>query len=127
MAGGLALISDVPKMMVYRLARFLNSDMGDPIPKSVLDREPTAELAPNQKDADSLPPYPVLDEIVRLYVEERQGRDEIVEATGFEGDLVGRVIRMIDTAEYKRAQAPPGLKVTSKAFGLGRRMPIARG
>ncbi|MCX7020390.1 MAG: NAD+ synthase [bacterium] len=127
MAGGLALISDVPKMMVYKLARHLNSAMGKPIPQSVIDREPTAELAPNQKDTDSLPPYPVLDDIIRLYVEERRGEEEIIAAGVAPVDLVRRVVRMIGNAEYKRQQAPPGLKVTSKAFGFGRRMPIARG
>jgi NAD+ synthetase len=127
MAGGLAVISDVPKMMVYRLARFLNATMGDPIPQTVLDREPSAELAPNQKDTDSLPPYPVLDEIIRLYVEERLGAEEIVAAGVADDALVRRVVAMIDGAEYKRQQAAVGLKVTSKAFGFGRRMPIARG
>lgn len=127
MAGGLAVISDVPKMMVYKLARYLNSRMGDPIPDSILEREPTAELAPNQKDTDSLPPYPVLDEIIRLYVEEFRGVKEIVAAGIADEELVRRTIEMIDRAEYKRAQAAPGLKVTSKAFGFGRRMPIARG
>jgi NAD+ synthase (glutamine-hydrolysing) len=127
MAGGLSLISDVPKMTVYKLARFLNGYMEAPIPQSIIDREPTAELAPNQKDSDSLPPYPVLDEIIRLYIEERKGRDEIIATQVAPDDIVRRVIRMIDNAEYKRAQAAPGLKVTSKAFGFGRRMPIARG
>jgi NAD+ synthase (glutamine-hydrolysing) len=127
MAGGLALISDVPKMMVYRLAHFLNSRMNSPIPQSILDREPSAELAPGQKDSDSLPPYPVLDEIIRLYVEEKQSPGEIVSCGVAAENVVQRVIRMIDNNEYKRAQAAPGLKVTSKAFGYGRRMPIARG
>ena len=127
MAGGLAVISDVPKTMVYRLARYLNSKMGNPIPESILEREPTAELAPNQKDSDSLPPYPVLDEIIRLYVEECRGVQEIVAVGIADESLVRRTIAMIDRAEYKRAQAAPGLKVTSKAFGFGRRMPIARG
>lgn len=127
MAGGLSLISDVPKMLVYKLARHLNRKLGDVIPQSIIDREPTAELAPNQKDSDSLPPYPVLDEIIRLFIEERKGCDEIAQAGVAPSDLVLRVVRMIENAEYKRAQAAPGLKVTSKAFGFGRRMPIARG
>jgi NAD+ synthase (glutamine-hydrolysing) len=127
MAGGLALISDVPKTTVYKLAGLLNARMGDPIPQSILDREPTAELAPNQKDSDSLPPYPILDEIIRLYIEEFRSAEEIVAAGVAEETLVRRTIEMIDRSEYKRAQAPPGLKVTSKAFGFGRRMPIARG
>jgi NAD+ synthase (glutamine-hydrolysing) len=127
MAGGLSLISDVPKMIVYRLARYLNARLGNPIPQSIIDREPTAELAPNQKDTDSLPPYPVLDELIRLYVEEFLGPEEIIARGIAPAETVLRVIRMIDNSEYKRAQAAPGLKVTSKAFGFGRRIPIARG
>jgi NAD+ synthase (glutamine-hydrolysing) len=127
MAGGLALISDVPKMMVYKLARHLNEKLNARIPQSIIDREPSAELAPGQKDSDSLPPYPVLDEIIRRFVEERQTADEIVASGAAPEPIVRRVVRMIEIAEYKRAQAAPGLKVTSKAFGVGRRMPIARG
>ncbi|MBX7247222.1 MAG: NAD(+) synthase, partial [Candidatus Sumerlaeaceae bacterium] len=127
MAGGLALISDVPKTMVYKLARLINATRGDVIPQSIIDREPTAELAPNQKDSDSLPPYPVLDEIIRLHVEEFQSAEEIIDAGVAPAETVRRVLRMIDNAEYKRKQAAPGIKVTSKAFGVGRRMPIARG
>ncbi|MCX7624627.1 MAG: NAD+ synthase [Candidatus Sumerlaeaceae bacterium] len=127
MAGGLAVISDVPKTMVYKLARFLNSRMGNPIPQSILEREPTAELAPNQKDTDTLPPYPVLDEIIRLYIEEFLSPEQIAELGVADAQLVRKTIAMIDRAEYKRAQAAPGLKVTSKAFGFGRRMPITRG
>jgi NAD+ synthetase len=127
MAGGLALISDVPKMMVYRIARYMNEKLGSTIPQSIIDREPTAELAPNQKDSDSLPPYPILDEVIRRFVEERQTADEIVASGAAPEPIVRRVVRMIELAEYKRAQAAPGLKVTSKAFGFGRRMPIARG
>ncbi len=127
MAGGLAVISDVPKTMVYKLARLLNERMGYPIPESILEREPTAELAPNQKDTDSLPPYPVLDEIIRLYVEEFKSPEEIIAAGVADEATVRRAVALIDSNEYKRAQAAPGLKVTSKAFGFGRRMPIARG
>ncbi|MGB9691621.1 MAG: NAD+ synthase [Candidatus Sumerlaeaceae bacterium] len=127
MAGGLALISDVPKTMVYKLAHFLNVRMGNPIPETIIAREPTAELAPNQKDSDSLPPYPILDEIIRLYVEEFKSAEEIAAEGVADLDLVRKTIAMIERAEYKRAQAAPGLKVTSKAFGFGRRMPIARG
>lgn len=126
MCGGLALISDLTKMTVYKLARYLNKIMGDPIPVSIIDREPSAELSPNQKDSDSLPPYPVLDEIVMRHVELRHGVTEIVEAGIADEAVVTRVLRMIRNAEYKRAQAAPGIKVTSKAFGFGRRMPIAR-
>lgn len=127
MAGGLAVISDVPKMMVYKIARHLNQRMKNSIPESIIDREPTAELAPDQKDTDSLPPYPILDEIIRLFIEERQSISEIIKAGFAPEATVRRVIRLIELSEYKRAQAAPGLKVTSKAFGFGRRMPIARG
>jgi NAD+ synthetase len=127
MSGGLALISDLPKMLVYKVARHLNVLMGGAIPQSIIDREPSAELAPGQRDSDSLPPYPVLDEIIRLFVEEHQGADAIVAAGVAEDAVVRRVIRLIEIAEYKREQAAPGIKVTSKAFGIGRRIPIARG
>ncbi len=124
MAGGLAVISDVPKTMVYELARFINRN-GEIIPENILRKPPSAELRPNQKDSDSLPPYEILDPIVRAYVEEHRGIDELVES-GFERTTVERIIRLIDINEYKRKQAPPGLKVTSRAFGYGWRMPIAR-
>jgi NAD+ synthetase len=127
MCGGLSVISDVPKMMVYQLAALLNERLNNAIPQSVLDRAPSAELAPDQKDSDSLPPYPILDEIVRRYVEEREGAETIIAASVADRATVERTLRMIDRAEYKRAQAAPGIKVTSKAFGVGRRMPIARG
>jgi NAD+ synthetase len=127
MSGGLALISDVPKTTVYRLARELNVQMGEVIPQSIIDREPSAELAPGQKDQDSLPPYPVLDEIIRLFVEDHLGADDIVAAGVADDATVRRVVGLIEIAEYKRAQAAPGIKVTSKAFGAGRRVPIARG
>ena len=127
MCGGLAVISDVPKMMVYRLAELLNERLKNAIPQSVMERAPSAELAPGQKDSDSLPPYPILDEIVRRYVEEREGAEEIIAAGVADAATVERTLRLIDGAEYKRAQAAPGIKVTSKAFGVGRRMPIARG
>lgn len=127
MSGGLALISDVPKMMVYKLARRLNELMGEVVPVSIIEREPSAELAPGQRDSDSLPPYPVLDEIIRLFVEEHKSADDIVAAGVAEEAVVRRVVRLIEIAEYKRAQAAPGIKVTSKAFGVGRRIPIARG
>jgi len=127
MSGGLALISDVPKMTVYKLAVMLNEIMGDVIPLSIIEREPSAELAPGQKDQDSLPPYPVLDEIIRQFVEEHLGADDIIASGVADDAVVRRVVRLIENAEYKRAQAAPGLKVTSKAFGMGRRVPIARG
>ncbi|MEW6425344.1 MAG: NAD+ synthase [Bacillota bacterium] len=123
MSGGLAVISDVPKMMVYALARYINRER-EVIPAGVLTKPPSAELRPGQTDQDSLPPYEVLDAVLRLYVEENKPAAEIV-AAGFDPALVQEIIRKIDRAEYKRRQAAPGLKVTTKAFGLGRRMPIA--
>ncbi|HEV2840016.1 MAG TPA: NAD+ synthase [Chthoniobacterales bacterium] len=124
MAGGLAVISDVPKTMVYTLARWINRDR-EIIPVSTIEKPPSAELKPGQTDQDSLPPYDVLDEILRLYVEENMsGRDIITH--GFDEKTVRWVQRRVDINEYKREQAAPGLKVTSRAFGLGRRMPIAQ-
>ncbi len=124
MAGGLAVISDVPKTMVYELARFINSDR-EIIPVSTVEKPPSAELRPNQKDQDTLPPYDVLDSILRLYVEESLSVIDIV-AQGFDEKTVRWIQRRVDLNEYKRAQAAPGLRVTSRAFGLGRRMPIAQ-
>ena len=130
MAGGLAVISDVPKTMIYELAHFINSEAsragkGEIIPASTIEKAPSAELRPNQKDQDTLPPYDVLDAILRLYVEDNLGVAEIV-AQGFDEKTVRWVQRRVDLNEYKRAQAAPGLRVTSRAFGLGRRMPIAQ-
>jgi NAD+ synthetase len=126
MAGGLAVISDVPKTLIYELARQINADADrSPIPDRVLTKAPSAELKPDQTDQDSLPPYDVLDAILDLYVREEKSRDEIVEA-GFNPEIVQKVIRLVDLSEYKRRQAAPGLKVTSRAFGVGRRMPIAQ-
>ncbi len=125
MAGGLAVISDVPKTMVYALARRINSDAAsERIPRRTIERPPSAELRPNQTDQDSLPPYDVLDAILERYEERLQTRDEII-AAGFDRETVDRVLRLIHLSEYKRQQAAPGLKVTSRAFGYGRRMPIA--
>ena len=126
MAGGLAVISDVPKNMVYRLCRHYNERKGHEIvPEGVFTKAPSAELRPNQTDQDSLPPYDLLDQIVELYVEENRSAEEIA-AAGLDATLVRQVIGMIDRNEYKRKQAPPGLKVTGKAFGYGRRVPIAQ-
>jgi NAD+ synthetase len=131
MAGGLAVISDVPKTMVYALARWINSDKsrtgwrGEVIPVSTIEKPPSAELKPGQIDQDSLPPYDVLDEILRLYVEENMSARDII-AHGFEEKTVRWVQRRVDINEYKREQAAPGIKVTSRAFGVGRRMPIAQ-
>lgn len=122
MAGGLAVIKDVPKTLVYRLARYRNS-IGKVIPDMVLTKEPTAELRPNQKDTDSLPPYNILDPILKAYIEEDIGLNEIV-AMGFDNNTVAKVLDLVDNSEYKRRQSPPGLKITPKAFGRDRRMPI---
>ncbi|MDH7570133.1 MAG: NAD(+) synthase, partial [Armatimonadota bacterium] len=122
MAGGFAVIKDVPKTLVYELARFRNT-IKPVIPDSTLRREPTAELRPNQRDVDSLPPYEVLDPILELYVEQDRSAAEIV-AQGHDPEVVRRVIRMVDRAEYKRRQAPPGVKITTKAFGRDRRLPL---
>jgi NAD+ synthase (glutamine-hydrolysing) len=124
MAGGLAVISDVPKTMVYDLARWINRDR-EIIPHSTVEKPPSAELKPDQKDSDTLPPYKVLDEILRLYVEENMSARDII-SHGFEEKTVRWVARRVDFNEYKREQAAPGLKVTTRAFGLGRRMPIAQ-
>ncbi|MGZ5018875.1 MAG: NAD+ synthase, partial [Chthoniobacterales bacterium] len=124
MAGGLAVISDVPKTMIYELARWMNRDR-EIIPRSTIEKPPSAELRPGQKDQDTLPPYEILDEILRLYVEENQSARDIA-ARGFDEKTVRWVQRRVDLNEYKREQAAPGLKVTSRAFGLGRRMPIAQ-
>src|SRR6266513_2679116 len=132
MAGGLAVISDVPKTMVYELARWINSDYSvrsgrkrEIIPTSIIEKPPSAELKPNQTDQDVLPPYEILDEILRLYVEENLSARDII-THGFDEKTVRWVQRRVDLNEYKREQAAPGLKVTSRAFGVGRRMPIAQ-
>ena len=124
MAGGLAVISDVPKTMIYELARHINRDR-ELIPLSSITKPPSAELRPNQTDQDSLPPYETLDPILQRYVELEQSPAEII-AAGFDEATVRRVARLVDHNEYKRKQAAPGLKVTSRAFGFGRRMPIAQ-
>ncbi len=125
MAGGFAPIKDVPKMLVYRLAEYRNRE-GEVIPRRVIERPPSAELAPDQKDSDSLPPYDVLDEILSRYIEQDQSVIDIVNA-GFDADVVRRVARMVDRNEYKRRQAPPGVRITRRAFGRDRRYPITSG
>lgn len=122
LAGGLAAISDVPKGMVYELARYINSEH-EVIPRRVLEKEPSAELREGQRDRDDIPPYSVLDPILHAYIEENKSKEEIA-AMGYDEALVEEVIRRVDRSEYKRQQAPIGIKVTSKAFGSGRRMPI---
>lgn len=124
MAGGLAVISDVPKLMVYELARYANRER-EVIPQTTLTKPPSAELRANQADIDTLPPYDVLDRILKAYVEDLRSPDEIADHYGFSIELVRDVVRRVDKNEYKRKQAPPGLKITSKAFGVGRRIPLA--
>ena len=122
MAGGLAVIKDVPKTLVYKLAKYRNG-LGKVIPDTVLTKEPTAELKPDQKDSDTLPPYEKLDPIIKAYVEEDRSLDEIA-SMGFDKATASKVIGMIDKSEYKRRQSPPGIKITPKAFGKDRRMPV---
>jgi len=124
MCGGLAVISDVPKTLVYRLARYVNS-RSPVIPESTLGKPPSAELRPDQKDSDSLPPYEVLDPILEAYVEDNQSPEAIASRYGFDLALVRKVAQMVDRNEYKRQQSAPGLKISPKAFGFGRRYPIA--
>jgi NAD+ synthase (glutamine-hydrolysing) len=125
MVGGLAVISDVPKTMVYRISYYVNS-LKPVIPQSTLEKPPSAELRPGQLDSDSLPPYDVLDTIVEDYVEDYHSAAQIASERGYDEKLVRGVVRMIERSEYKRQQAAPGLKITPKAFGVGRRFPIAQ-
>lgn len=124
MCGGLAVISDLPKMQVYALAKYINRN-GIIIPQNTIDKAPSAELSPDQKDEDSLPPYPVLDAILHHYVEESLSRAEIIDL-GFDTDIVNFIVKKVDQNEYKRKQAAPGLKISPLAFGIGRRMPIVQ-
>jgi NAD+ synthase (glutamine-hydrolysing) len=125
MAGGYAPIKDVPKLLVYRLANYRNS-LGRVIPQRVIDRPPSAELAPDQVDADSLPPYEILDPILERYIEQDQAVEEII-AAGFDAATVKRIADLVDRNEYKRRQAPPGVRITRRAFGRDRRYPITSG
>jgi NAD+ synthase/NAD+ synthase (glutamine-hydrolysing) len=122
MSGGLAVISDVPKAMVYELAHLINKG-GEVIPTRILQKLPSAELKPDQSDQDDLPPYDILDGILKAYIEDNKGPEEII-AMGFDPAIVRETIFRVDRNEYKRYQAPPGLKVTTKSFGHGRRYPI---
>jgi NAD+ synthase (glutamine-hydrolysing) len=123
MAGGFAVIKDVPKTLVYQLCRYRNEAGGPVIPDNVLTKPPSAELRPDQKDSDSLPDYDTLDAILAAYIEAEYSSSEII-ALGFDPETVYRVIRLVDRNEYKRRQAPPGPKITTKAFGKDRRLPI---
>jgi NAD+ synthase (glutamine-hydrolysing) len=124
MVGGLAVISDVPKTLVYRLSHYANSQR-PVIPEATLEKPPSAELRPDQKDSDSLPPYEILDAVLEDYVEDAHSAEQIAADRGFDIEVVKRVVRMVDRAEYKRQQAAPGIKISPKAFGYGRRFPIA--
>ena len=124
MVGGLAVISDVPKTLVYRLSHYVNSRRAV-IPQATLEKPPSAELRPDQKDSDSLPPYEILDAVLEDYVEDSHPAEQIAQERCFNIEVVRRVIRLVDRAEYKRQQAAPGLKISPKAFGYGRRFPIA--
>jgi NAD+ synthase (glutamine-hydrolysing) len=124
MAGGFAVIKDVPKTIVYRVARFYNSwKKKEIIPSAILTKPPSAELRPGQLDTDSLPPYEILDPILKAYVEDDLSIEDIV-SLGYSEPVVKKVTRMVDTNEYKRRQAPPGIKITARAFGKDRRFPI---
>ena len=125
MAGGLAVISDVPKLMVYELAKWINRER-EFIPQATIDKPPSAELRPDQKDEDSLPPYDVLDRILKLYIEDLKSPQEIADRYDFDLKLVKDIALLVDRNEYKRKQAAPGLKITSRAFGFGRPFPIAQ-
>jgi NAD+ synthase (glutamine-hydrolysing) len=125
MAGGLAVISDVPKLMVYELARWINRER-ELIPQSTIDKPPSAELRENQKDEDSLPPYDVLDRILKAYIEDLHSPQEIADHYGFDPKMVRDIALLVDRSEYKRKQGAPGLKITSRAFGFGRPFPIAQ-
>jgi len=124
MVGALAVIGDLVKTRVYAVCRWLNRD-GEVIPRAILEKPPSAELRPDQKDTDSLPPYEVLDPILEAYVERYETPEKIAAAHGFPLELVKQVVRLVERSEYKRQQAAPVLKVTSKSFGMGRRFPVA--
>ena len=122
MNGGLSVLGDVYKTEVYDLARWINKDE-EIIPENSIVKPPSAELRPDQKDSDSLPEYHILDEILYQYIELRKGPKELIEM-GFEEEVVRRILKLVNTSEYKRYQTPPILRVSPKAFGMGRRMPI---
>jgi NAD+ synthetase len=125
MAGGLAVISDVPKTMVYKLSKFVNRER-ELIPVATIEKPPSAELRPNQRDQDTLPDYDTLDRILKAYVEDVRSPEEIADHFGYPLQLVQSVALKVDQNEYKRKQAPPGLKLSSKAFSVGRRFPLAQ-
>jgi NAD+ synthase (glutamine-hydrolysing) len=122
MAGGIAVLGDVYKMQVYALANYINRN-GEIIPQNIIDKAPSAELRPNQKDSDSLPDYRILDAVLFQYIEKRQGPKEII-AQGFDKEIVDRALKLVNVNEYKRNQFCPIIRVSNKAFGVGRRVPI---
>ena len=122
MCGGLSVIGDLYKTEVYELCHFINRHQ-EIIPSNILTKAPSAELRPNQKDTDSLPPYEILDEILKWYIEERKGPKEL-KSMGYDAQFVNRILKLVNTNEYKRHQTPPVLRVSKKAFGMGRRLPI---
>jgi len=124
MSGGLAVISDVPKTMVYQIARLINNEK-EVIPERIIQKPPSAELKPDQLDQDDLPSYEVLDGILKAFIEDKKAAEKIIDL-GFEPSIVQDIMSRVDRNEYKRHQAPPGLKVTTKSFGYGRRYPIAQ-
>ena len=125
MAGGFAVIKDVPKLMVYDLCDHINTKSGlELIPKEIINKPPSAELRPNQRDDDNLPPYSLLDPILEAYIEQDKSLNSI-EELGFSREDISKVVSLVDTSEYKRRQSPPGIKITSRSFGRDRRMPIA--
>jgi NAD+ synthase (glutamine-hydrolysing) len=124
MAGGFSILKDVPKTMVYQLAGYRNRQAGSElIPAKIISKPPSAELKPGQKDTDTLPPYELLDPVLTAYVEEDKSVEQII-ALGHHEQVVTRAARMVDSSEYKRRQAPPGIKITPRAFGRDRRLPI---
>ena len=124
MAGGFAVIKDVPKTLVYKITKYRNAQAGfDLIPAAIIEKPPSAELRPDQKDSDSLPVYEILDAILTAYVEDDKSVDQIV-ALGFDKAIVQKAVKLVDRSEYKRRQAPPGVKITSRAFGRDRRLPL---
>ncbi|MFQ5799681.1 MAG: NAD(+) synthase, partial [Bacteroidota bacterium] len=126
MSGGLTVLADVPKTLVYKIALWVNENKGEAIPQAILDKPPSAELRPNQTDQDTLPAYDMLDSILNGHVELHESKDELL-TNGFEAEALEKVIGMFNKAEFKRKQCPPGIKITDRAFGAGWRMPIARG
>jgi NAD+ synthase (glutamine-hydrolysing) len=125
LCGGLGVLGDLYKTEVYELCEYVNRE-SEIIPRNILDKAPSAELRPNQKDQDSLPPYPLLDNVLKLYVEGRMLAPEII-SRGYDANVVNRVIKLVNSSEYKRKQTPPVLRISEKAFGSGRRMPLVSG